>query len=135
MQFHICFLITQIIPESLSGRYFAKRRGSVILKTLDGKSWSSEYHTHTRHCYTRLQPRDWKTFVQDNKLKLSDVCVFELIEGTEITLKVSIFQVDESLKSSEESILKHPQFSGVIKHWNVRRMIGVVSLGDSSLKI
>lgn len=37
----------------------------------------------------------WKAFMLDNKLKIGDVCVFELIKGAQPFLAVTIFRAAE----------------------------------------
>jgi hypothetical protein len=49
-----------------------------------------EHETRTR---TRAEfGIGWKAFVQDNNLKVGDVCVLELINNIEVAFKVAIFR-------------------------------------------
>ena len=39
----------------------------------------------------------WKIFARENHLKVGDVCIFELINNINLTFKVHIYRVDESI--------------------------------------
>ncbi|GAV90717.1 B3 domain-containing protein, partial [Cephalotus follicularis] len=83
------------LPSAISRKYFTKEKGDVFLYTPDGKTWSSKYIVRTS-CRVRARfGRGWRVFAQDNRLKVGDVCVFELIKGTEISFKVFTFLMFE----------------------------------------
>ncbi|XP_057990649.1 uncharacterized protein LOC110651671 [Hevea brasiliensis] len=87
------------IPASVAREYF-KKSGAVTLNTVDGKFWSVRNLWLEKIC-------------KRNHLEVGDVCVFELINRIEITLKVVIFQYikdgngNPSLGNSKQ--LKHEE--------------------------
>ncbi|GAV90716.1 LOW QUALITY PROTEIN: B3 domain-containing protein [Cephalotus follicularis] len=83
------------LPSAISKKYFTKEQGDVFLYIPDGKTWSGNYIVRTSsHGRARLG-RIWRVFAEDNHLNVGDVCVFELIKGTEISMKVFIFRMAE----------------------------------------
>nr|XP_009779741.1 PREDICTED: B3 domain-containing protein Os03g0619600-like [Nicotiana sylvestris] len=83
---HIAFLFAR--------KYFPEECGNLLVLRVPGRgSWPVKYAlgiSKTKICFS------WKAFVLDNKLKFGDVCVFELIKGTEPTLDITIFRATES---------------------------------------
>lgn len=61
----------------------------IILHTLDGKTWSARLSNNSI-C------KGWRAFVLDNNLEFGDVCVFELIRGTENSFKVVIYRIADN---------------------------------------
>ncbi|XP_038722812.1 B3 domain-containing protein Os11g0197600-like isoform X2 [Tripterygium wilfordii] len=73
-----------------------KRRNDVRLCVPDGRTWSVEYLCSPPPPKSKRAFGDgWKEFMQENSLKIGDVCVFELINSSRITFKVFIFKVLE----------------------------------------
>ncbi|KAF2318763.1 hypothetical protein GH714_010529 [Hevea brasiliensis] len=102
------------IPASVAREYF-KKSGAVTLNTVDGKFWSVRY-SYKEYSGNKLSPKlnyGWRKFATENHLDVGDVCVFELINRIEITLKVVIFQYikdgngNPSLGNSKQ--LKHEE--------------------------
>ncbi|XP_038702044.1 uncharacterized protein LOC119998720 isoform X3 [Tripterygium wilfordii] len=84
------------IPTRFGKKYLANLVGQnpipIILCVPDGRTWSVNCHRYGKRPAVKFQS-GWRKFVHDNRLKLGDVCVFELIEIK--VIKVSIFRVDE----------------------------------------
>ncbi|KAK6258455.1 hypothetical protein SCA6_012929 [Theobroma cacao] len=82
------------LPSSFITKCLKEKVGDVTLCTLDGKTWPAKYCCYlTNNKYTKAALHcGWTAFMQDNKLELGDVCVFELIEQTKILLKVIIYR-------------------------------------------
>ncbi|MBA0770146.1 hypothetical protein Gotri_018818 [Gossypium trilobum] len=82
----------------------------IALRLSNGKSWPVEYHQRSIGNPNARICNGWRAFVNDNKLKVGDVCVFELVSDTQISFKVIIFQAiaDEdshpSQGASEEAL-------------------------------
>uniref|UniRef100_A0A2P2IW58 B3 domain-containing protein Os11g0197600-like n=1 Tax=Rhizophora mucronata TaxID=61149 RepID=A0A2P2IW58_RHIMU len=70
------------IPSQFARKYF-KQHGNAVLCGLDGRSWSVDYSN-------KRFSQGWKKFAQDNHLEVGDVCIFELIKGTEYSFNVAI---------------------------------------------
>ncbi|XP_038723749.1 B3 domain-containing transcription factor VRN1-like [Tripterygium wilfordii] len=84
------------IPMAFARRYLRENQSDVTLCVSTGRTWSTEYHHHKERSDQRtLLYRGWHEFVHDNNLKVGDVCVFELINISEVRFKVFIFQVNE----------------------------------------
>ncbi|RVW57610.1 B3 domain-containing transcription factor VRN1 [Vitis vinifera] len=82
------------IPIWFVERYFKTDDKSITLWGSDGRTWSTSYRLGRRRNGKRVAEllySGWKIFVQDNQLKLGDVCVFVLIKSPGILLKVVIF--------------------------------------------
>ncbi|XP_050209775.1 B3 domain-containing transcription factor VRN1-like [Mercurialis annua] len=88
------------IPANFVKQYFSKLQGSAIL-SIDGNLWPVEYkyYVSVRKTEAKLN-KGWKEFAIRNHIEIGDVCVFELIDPTNTTLKVTIFRhIKEAIKS------------------------------------
>ncbi|XP_062102210.1 B3 domain-containing transcription factor VRN1-like [Humulus lupulus] len=88
-KWHVC------VPLDLADKHI-ENEGTVILSIPSGSCWSAQFRR--RKNYITGKPvavicSGWKEFMADNDLKLDDVCVFELHNGTEISFHVSIVRV------------------------------------------
>ena len=63
----------------------------VILRSFNGGTWSVKLSFYEAQTNAKFR-QGWRKFARDNKLKVGDVCIFELINGVEVAFKVSIFQ-------------------------------------------
>ncbi|POO02688.1 B3 DNA binding domain containing protein [Trema orientale] len=81
--------------STFATRCIKKTSCNVILKALDGRTWTVKYIFGV---YDRLRTArfisGWKEFSQDNNLEVGDVCAFVLLEGIKITFQVVIFRVN-----------------------------------------
>ncbi|XP_059643058.1 B3 domain-containing transcription factor VRN1-like [Cornus florida] len=75
------------LPLVFAQKYFAHKQ-NIILRVSDGRTWSVKCSLGETNAKLNS---GWKSFVQDNHLKVGDVCVFQLIKGVEPSLKVIIF--------------------------------------------
>lgn len=72
------------------------------LQNSDGRTWPTtcavEVWNNRGDRRRQLQGRvSWKSFVQDNHLKVGDACVFELKKGSKVpTFKVHIFRAEDA---------------------------------------
>ncbi|KAL2575882.1 hypothetical protein AAZV13_16G042500 [Glycine max] len=65
----------------------------INLQVLNGRIWPAKYMIQKMKNKTNFRlTSGWKTFVKDNNLKVGNVCTFELIDGTKLTLLVHIFR-------------------------------------------
>ncbi|XP_055960158.1 B3 domain-containing transcription factor VRN1-like [Mercurialis annua] len=96
---HFCDSYRLTIPASFVKKFFNKPQGSAILSTIDGNLWSVEYKYYAGSSAKIGQ--GWRQFAIGNHLEIGDVCVFELIDHANTTLKVSIFRhIKEAVKST-----------------------------------
>ncbi|XP_059639686.1 B3 domain-containing transcription factor VRN1-like [Cornus florida] len=75
------------IPLVFARQYFSDKQ-NIILRVSDGRTWS------VKCSFGSLNAKfssGWGSFVQDNNLKVGDVCVFQMIKGIEPSLEVIIF--------------------------------------------
>nr|XP_010315610.1 uncharacterized protein LOC101244431 isoform X3 [Solanum lycopersicum] len=77
---------------SYAQKYLWEKCGDLVLRAAGRGSWSVKYDLGLPEGRIRLS---WRAFVLDNKLKSGDVCVFELIKGTQPFLDVIIFRANE----------------------------------------
>ncbi|KAM7251443.1 hypothetical protein ACFE04_023326 [Oxalis oulophora] len=87
------------VPLPFAEEYFPGTEGDITLQ-VDGdtKTWSLKYKVYTEQRRCQIS-NGWRRFVNDNKLQLNDLCVFELINKDPLTLKISIFRETELGKS------------------------------------
>ncbi|KAI5593108.1 hypothetical protein BDE02_04G196900 [Populus trichocarpa] len=124
------------VPSSFARKYFTKNKGNVTLCVTDGRTWPVKYYNRTKSGV--IFCHGWKAFAKDNKLAVGDFCVFELINVTEMSLKVVFFRLKdvESLLSSEDmgganqvepnkSLVAKPQ-----SDWNSRDGAGISNPDD-----
>ncbi|KAL5557175.1 hypothetical protein UlMin_039411, partial [Ulmus minor] len=82
------------IPYKFANAYINKNEAELLLWVSNGRSWCVRYKTRERYFGSGSTVaelcRGWKKFAQDNKLEVGDVCIFELIKGHELSLRVSI---------------------------------------------
>ncbi|XP_024626636.1 B3 domain-containing transcription factor VRN1 [Medicago truncatula] len=83
------------IPRKFGNRHFDldKKRGDIHFQVLNEGVWPTRFSI--RKSRTGLQfeiTGGWKAFAEDNKLKVGDVCKFELISCTILTFIVHIFR-------------------------------------------
>ncbi|XVF59517.1 hypothetical protein PTKIN_Ptkin07bG0282200 [Pterospermum kingtungense] len=90
------------VPRDFTTKYLKENSGDITLCTSDGKTWPASYFRYIScNKYTKaILYNGWREFMRDNKLEAGDVCVFELINQTEILLKVVIFRVSEDSNCS-----------------------------------
>ena len=81
----------QHIPVAFARTYFTRKHDDVILQDLDGKTWSVHYKVYENNYETHFL-HGWKGFAQYHNLKVGDTCAFELLEGLEISLRVTMFR-------------------------------------------
>nr|KYP34986.1 B3 domain-containing transcription factor VRN1 [Cajanus cajan] len=75
----------------------------INLQELNGRVWPSRYLITKNNRNTKPRYRlksGWKAFVKHNNLKVGDVCTFELICRTKLTLLVHIFRETDSSNCS-----------------------------------
>ncbi|KAG4403360.1 hypothetical protein GLYMA_01G095166v4 [Glycine max] len=78
-----------------------KNRGDINLEVLNGRVWHARYRIRTAETRRRFElSSGWKTFAEDNNLKVGDVCTFELIPATKLTFQVHIFRVSANSNCS-----------------------------------
>ncbi|KAI5593114.1 hypothetical protein BDE02_04G196900 [Populus trichocarpa] len=123
------------VPSSFARKYFTKNKGNVTLCVTDGRTWPVKYYNRTKSGV--IFCHGWKAFAKDNKLAVGDFCVFELINVTEMSLKVVFFRLKdvESLLSSDmgganqvepnKSLVAKPQ-----SDWNSRDGAGISNPDD-----
>ncbi|XP_055960159.1 B3 domain-containing transcription factor VRN1-like [Mercurialis annua] len=81
------------IPSSFVKKYFNKPQGIAILSTIDGNLWPVEHKYYVSDASSSAKfSRGWKEFAIRNHLEIGDVCIFELINRVDTTLKVAIFR-------------------------------------------
>ncbi|KAJ8544724.1 hypothetical protein K7X08_017307 [Anisodus acutangulus] len=74
-------------------KHFREKCGDLVLRVPGMGSWSVKYDLEISKAKIHFC---WRAFVLDNKLKIGDVCVFELIKGAQPVFDVTIFRAAES---------------------------------------
>ncbi|XP_039012466.1 putative B3 domain-containing protein Os03g0621600 [Hibiscus syriacus] len=93
------------IPTNFARQYLSKMHNEVILLLSNGKSWPvicSQYRTGPKP-HVKFGT-GWRKFSVDNNLEVGDACVFELVEGAESSMNITIYKMhadqDANLGSS-----------------------------------
>lgn len=85
---------------------YLHKEGHATLFVEDGTTWDVDLKINY---YGQLTfSTGWKKFSLDNKLKVGDVCAFELDESSGFSFKVTIYPLDKEENSST------PLFKGII---------------------
>ncbi|KAJ4838356.1 hypothetical protein Tsubulata_019996 [Turnera subulata] len=81
------------VPSGFAREHFAQKSGDIILSLADtGRTWPAKYHLCIERGKTHVKFfGGWREFVEDNNLGVGDVCVFELINETDMMFQVVIF--------------------------------------------
>ena len=83
----------QNIASNFAKEYLRKRNNDIIRCVSNGATWTVKFQFWKSETRTRAKfGVGWKAFVQDNNLKVGDVCVLELINNIEVAFKVAIFR-------------------------------------------
>lgn len=53
-----------------------------------GKKWTVLYHGDSKRRHFEFS--DWKRFVTDNNLKMGDACIFEVMESSNVTVRLRV---------------------------------------------
>ncbi|XP_027112380.2 B3 domain-containing protein Os01g0723500-like [Coffea eugenioides] len=75
-----------IIPKSFAEKHFQKAKTKIRLKNIEGKEWEVNY---TINGGNFVFVGGWTRFVRDNKLKIGNVCIFELIGEKVLQVHIS----------------------------------------------
>ncbi|KAI4357357.1 hypothetical protein L6164_001310 [Bauhinia variegata] len=83
-------------PSNFSSQHMGEK-GFISLRLSDDlRTWTIKYCSNVATKQSMLTS-GWRSFASDNKLKVGDVCVFELINSIEILFNVSISRAGEEL--------------------------------------
>ncbi|GAV91357.1 B3 domain-containing protein [Cephalotus follicularis] len=89
------------VPAAFARKYFLKEHGNVILRLSDSRTWSAKYWRGASNSKTNAKITcGWRAFALDNHLDVGDTCIFELMQGSEMSLEVSIFRVVQDAKNN-----------------------------------
>lgn len=77
--YNLCMLcwVVQLLPCKFVKDYLPRKSGSIELRNGEGKSWSVKY---LFRIYYATFSAGWSAFARDNRLKVGDECIFELVE-------------------------------------------------------
>ncbi|KAK7348997.1 hypothetical protein VNO80_23813 [Phaseolus coccineus] len=83
----------KIMPAKFAKPYLHKE-GSATLFVGHGRTWEVEtkVNSHEQLVFSS----GWRKFLWDNKLKLGDVCAFELLDSEPFLFKVTIYPLEEN---------------------------------------
>ncbi|KAK6796224.1 hypothetical protein RDI58_003925 [Solanum bulbocastanum] len=79
------------IPVEFFKKCLNEEETIVNLRVSNGRSWRAKLLDIQSNC-PKMESSGWRDFVLDNNLKEHDTCVFELIDGIEPMLDVTIFR-------------------------------------------
>ncbi|XP_057445197.1 B3 domain-containing transcription factor VRN1-like [Lotus japonicus] len=83
--------------SSQFAKNYLKKKRDIILQVLDGRTWTVSYKLGK---FTA----GWKKFASDNKLKVGDVCRFELNKRGSLSLKALIFPLAREPHSPQSQV-------------------------------
>lgn len=82
-------LLWQSIASKFARKHFLENNANLVLRVPGSGSWSVKC---TFGIADAKVGYGWKAFVLDNKLKVGDVCVFEVIKDAQLFVDVTIFR-------------------------------------------
>lgn len=94
-----CLIV--FMPQHLPGRFVMKHFGQrddfyPILSLPCGRFWIVQYRFKmVRGAPVARFQFGWNLFIEDNKLIVGDVCIFELVDSVNVQFKVTIFRAAE----------------------------------------
>ncbi|KAK1560294.1 hypothetical protein Q3G72_024828 [Acer saccharum] len=80
---------TVYLPAKFTNKYLTRDAERIKLRTSNGREWLVRIGWNNGGCNAL---RGWTNFLNDMKLKLGDICVFELIRKEDLLLEVSVFK-------------------------------------------
>ncbi|KAH0696573.1 hypothetical protein KY289_014055 [Solanum tuberosum] len=89
---HLC------IKLRFARTYIPENCSNIMLRVAGRGSWPVTYYKGPTQAKIGI---GWGAFVLDNQLKLGDICVFEVIKGTQIFMDVTIFRTARSTPMQE----------------------------------
>ncbi|KAI3957014.1 hypothetical protein MKW92_023325 [Papaver armeniacum] len=99
---HISAIYYMTIPVDAARKHIAPGTKRIYLE-MNGKTWKAKYVWKKEGVNSGITGRGWTDFVQENTIKVGDVCLFEITSPTATTSKksvrfmVSIFRADEDV--------------------------------------
>ncbi|KAK9012983.1 hypothetical protein V6N11_041010 [Hibiscus sabdariffa] len=89
------------IPTAFARKFLTMQKCNLILCNSAGKTWSVKYRKNVGIKFLQAELcGGWQAFVEDNHLRVGDICIFELIKCPEIFMKVSIYPVVENVSKA-----------------------------------
>nr|GLL39077.1 B3 domain-containing protein Os12g0591400-like [Ipomoea trifida] len=79
------------IPLSFAKKHFLGQSTNDFVLVSGGRSWPAKCAL-SRNC---ARINGWKAFAVDNKLKVGDVCILEIMKSKELTVNIIVFPADE----------------------------------------
>ena len=68
-----------------------EKERNVLLRVSDGRTWLVKCYGEEGKKHRLRIRRGWPSFVEDNNLKVGDVCVFELTNTIDVSFLVHVF--------------------------------------------
>ncbi|XP_019195398.1 PREDICTED: B3 domain-containing transcription factor VRN1-like [Ipomoea nil] len=78
------------IPLAFAKKHFPGQSTDLLLVS-GGRSWPAKYTVSRTHA--RIY--GWKPFVVDNKLKVGDVCILEIMKGKKLSVNIIVLPADD----------------------------------------
>ncbi|XP_024030727.1 B3 domain-containing transcription factor VRN1-like [Morus notabilis] len=95
---HVGKYFDMCLPRKFADGFLKNKCLDAVLKLSDGGTWPIRFRSRRcddeRRRGARFEKPSWEKFARDNNLKVADTCVFELINGNEMSFKVSILKAD-----------------------------------------
>lgn len=101
--YQLIFLLVfswQRVPLDMAEKHI-KNDGDIVLAIPNGEQWPAQFKRRTSHITGKSAAvifDGWKEFMTNNNLKVGDVCIFELLNKTELVFQVSIVRVSDFSK-------------------------------------
>ena len=79
----------QYLPAKFVNRYLIRDIELIKIRASKGREWPVQIGWMYGGCNTM---QGWTEFLNDAKLRVGDICVFELIRTEDLLLEVSVFK-------------------------------------------
>ncbi|KAI3876518.1 hypothetical protein MKX03_030335 [Papaver bracteatum] len=99
---HISAIYYMTVPVDAARKHIDPATKRIYVE-MNGKTWKAKYVWKKEGVNSGITGRGWTDFVQENRIKVGDVCLFEITSPSATTSKksvrfeVSIFQTDEDV--------------------------------------
>lgn len=83
--------VVQNVALPFAKKYFTNKDNDVVFKNVGGETWQVKIAGNDSN--GMKMTRGWPKFAKDNKLKVGDICVLELMKTCKLLFKVHIIRV------------------------------------------
>ncbi|XP_062102214.1 B3 domain-containing transcription factor VRN1-like [Humulus lupulus] len=99
------------VPLDIAEKHI-KNDGGIVLANPNGEQWPAQFKRRKSPVTGKSAAvifDGWKEFMTNNNLKVGDICMFELLDKTELVFQVLIVRVSDFLKQQRYQAISSPE--------------------------